>query len=292
VCDSPVLFLHGFLGHAQDAADLENALRKTRPNLRFLAPTLPGHGRANVIGNAGNDGVIKRTDRALFAGNPEAWREWIDQHITSLSRESGGAKVHLVGYSMGGRLALDYALTRSGSVRSLTLLSASFGISDEEARAARRILDDDRGESLRKGLKPFLEDWYSMALFKPLREAVGLGTLVMERSKGRGKNEVDDLATLLQSLSPGRWPSHWLDFSKRLMPLMYQVGAEDQSYVDQASRLAEMAKGQATSVSRDSDFFVPHQIQHAGHALLQEAPAECADLINKFWTSIEEKNHD
>ena len=45
--------------------------------------------------------------------------------------------VHLVGYSMGGRVALTAACRFPGRVRSLSLIGASAGIADPDGRADR-----------------------------------------------------------------------------------------------------------------------------------------------------------
>src|SRR5262249_2165555 len=55
-----------------------------------------------------------------------------------------GGRASYVGYSMGGRFALRVAVDRPDLVQALVLISASPGIADDAARAARRAEDERR----------------------------------------------------------------------------------------------------------------------------------------------------
>ncbi len=74
--------------------------------------------------------------------------------------------VHLVGYLLGGRLALRFALNFPHRVRSLTLESASPGLIGSQERALQRQLDRERARELRIGeYAAFLEAWYRQEIF-------------------------------------------------------------------------------------------------------------------------------
>ena len=60
-----------------------------------------------------------------------------------LMAASGRDPAVWLGYSMGGRFALNVALRHPGQVRRLVLVSATAGIDDPEERAARRRADED-----------------------------------------------------------------------------------------------------------------------------------------------------
>jgi pyruvate dehydrogenase E2 component (dihydrolipoamide acetyltransferase) len=119
----PVLLLHGF------GADL-NAWMFTQPALadgrQVIALDLPGHG-----------GSVKQLDRA----DAESLAGIADHALHALGIE----RLHLVGHSMGGGIAISFALRRPERVATLTLISsASLGpeinaaFIDGFVRAARR----------------------------------------------------------------------------------------------------------------------------------------------------------
>ena len=76
----------------------------------------------------------------------------------------------IYGYSLGGRLALNYIHTRRPSLDLLVLESASFGIKDEDERKKRLELDQVRSNSIKKDLKEFLRQWYKMDLWGELTD--------------------------------------------------------------------------------------------------------------------------
>jgi pyruvate dehydrogenase E2 component (dihydrolipoamide acetyltransferase) len=119
----PVLLLHGF------GADL-NTWMFTQPALaegrRVIALDLPGHG-----------GSTKQLDHA----DVESLAAIVDHALKALGIE----RLHLVGHSMGGGIAISFAMRRPERVATLTLISsASFGpeinaaFIDGFVRAARR----------------------------------------------------------------------------------------------------------------------------------------------------------
>jgi pyruvate dehydrogenase E2 component (dihydrolipoamide acetyltransferase) len=99
----PVVLLHGFGG------DLNNWLFNTdklAERRRVYALDLPGHGESSKDVGAGD-----------LAGFAAALGGFLDQ--------VGAGRSHLVGHSMGGAVALAYALDRPDRVASLTLVAAA-----------------------------------------------------------------------------------------------------------------------------------------------------------------------
>src|SRR5918998_1795147 len=142
------LFLHGFMGSGANWAETISALDE-----RFycVAPDLPGHGRS--LGLTPEDYTIEGAAKML--------RELLD----GLEISSNA----IVGYSMGGRLALYLALRHPERCSGLFLESASPGIEDPAERLARRRADEERARRLESGdLASFLEDWYRQPLFASL----------------------------------------------------------------------------------------------------------------------------
>jgi 2-succinyl-6-hydroxy-2,4-cyclohexadiene-1-carboxylate synthase len=185
-----------------------------------------------------------------------------------------GEPVHLVGYSLGGRLALGAAVAEdestTGRVASLTLLAASPGIVDTAERAERRRIDAERAGRLeRDGLPAFLRRWYRMPIFAPAVDLVGLDLMVARRSRG----QAHALAAALRGAGAGMMP----DLRPRLpglaVPVLAIAGDHDAKYVNLERDVAALAPAGEFAVVRG-----------AGHALLVEAPERCAALWSRFVT--------
>jgi carboxylesterase len=103
----PVLCLHGFTGTPFDLGTLARAL-EARGHL-VASPLLPGHGG---------------TVADLAATGPDDWLAAADAELTKLTAASG-ARVAIVGASMGALLALHLARRRPGDVAALVLLGTA-----------------------------------------------------------------------------------------------------------------------------------------------------------------------
>jgi len=114
----PLLLLHGFTGSADEWAGLIPRLTGLR---EVIAPDLIGHGRSSAP-----------ADPARYT------MEQCVVDLLALLDSLGHERVELLGYSMGGRVALQLAAAAPGRVRSLILESASPGIEDEAERQRLR----------------------------------------------------------------------------------------------------------------------------------------------------------
>ena len=168
-----------------------------------------------------------------------------------------------VGYSQGGRLCLQLALDRPDAVQRLALVSASPGIDDPDARAARLDADEHLAHEIeRDGIDAFLDRWLAQPLFATLpRERSG----IEERRKA---NTVDWLTYQLRVLGQGVQPSNWDRLPELPMPVLLIVGELDEKYVDIAQRM---------------EAAIPHArveiVAGAGHACHLEQPAAVAHLL-------------
>ncbi len=240
----PVVFLHGFLGGPGDWTPVREALGL---DLRSRAPTLPGHG-----GDAAPD--------------VESF----------LSAQAACGPCRVVGYSMGGRLALLWALRHPAQVRSLVLVSASPGLEDEEVRSARRARDADWAALLRAGNREaFLRSWYAQPVFAALRAKPALLAEVQGR---RALTPLPALAVALERMSPGHQPALWGRLGELGMPILHVAGAEDTDYVEIARRAAELSP-------RASMVRVPE----SGHAVMEEQPVQLAAVLRNWWARVESR---
>ncbi len=132
----PVLFLHGFGGDLSNWSLIQAALA---PRWRTLAPDLPGHG--------GSSKALERGDLAELADALEA-----------LIHGLGLDRLHLVGHSLGGALAVELAVRDPERVLSLALLApAGFG-PDIAGSYIEGFLRERRPRKLRPVLEMLVAD--------------------------------------------------------------------------------------------------------------------------------------
>jgi len=162
----------------------------------------------------------------------------------------------VVGYSLGGRMAMLAASRNPGAFTQVITLSAHPGCADD----SRLQLDRSRADRLEQlGLADFVDEWYRADLWEPLREHPGFAAMLQRRRVGSQANAVHALRTF----SPGLQPDLWGNLPPRLTAI---VGGRDPKYLAIGRRLER--KG------------VPlHVLPKAGHALLIEAAEPLAEII-------------
>ncbi len=203
----PIVFLHGFMGTGDDWMAIVEELSD-----RFccLMPDLPGHGETPLD---------VEPDYA-------AWASALRGELSA----QGIEHLHLVGYSMGGRLALYFALTYPEMIEKLVLESANPGIIEEIERSQRAALDDKLAARIRqKGMKEFLGFWYSIPLFASLNRYPALKAELIHKRAGQ---HPESMARILSELSPGRQLELWSRLNEINVPTLLVAGELDEKYSD------------------------------------------------------------
>ncbi|MCL2917198.1 2-succinyl-6-hydroxy-2,4-cyclohexadiene-1-carboxylate synthase [Shewanella litorisediminis] len=155
-----LLMLHGFLGCGSDWDTLTPELE---PHFRLLTPDLPGHGMTPLD--------VQFDDRAesQLGGNGSSpfdkvclvLLDWLDKHDVT--------EFHLLGYSLGGRLALHLAHMAPSRLLSLNLESCHPGLVSGGDKTERLAADSRWAEQLAsKPLPAFLDVWYRQGVFAHL----------------------------------------------------------------------------------------------------------------------------
>ena len=241
------LLLHGFTGSPASFDAIVAGLPRSE---RTLRPMISGHGIAPALAT-GFAGELSRI--AAFLRAEDAAPE-------------GG--IHVVGYSLGARLALGLALEHPTLVCRLTLIGPSAGIEAPEARHARTVADDALASMLRcQGLRPFLDHWEALPLFatqrrlpEPVRAA---------RRAERESHDPDALAQALAGLSKGRMPSYASRLGELHVPVTLVAGELDLKFVEEA-------RAMATRIRNAKVVVVPG----AGHDVVLEEPSALLGLLN------------
>ena len=143
---APLLLLHGFTGCAGSMAGVAADLAGS---FRTLAVDLVGHGASS----------------APRARERYAMNDCVEQVRTLLDRLEL-ERAHLLGYSMGGRVALAFAVSHPERVERMLLVGASAGLADPDERAKRIAADEALADRIeREGIEAFVDHWMALPLF-------------------------------------------------------------------------------------------------------------------------------
>jgi 2-succinyl-6-hydroxy-2,4-cyclohexadiene-1-carboxylate synthase len=241
-----ILFLHGFMSSAADWWGVRAALNSSH---RCLAVDLPGHGASLDLPHP----------QVYTAGGAALG-------LLDLLDELNLERPVVVGYSMGGRLALYLALRHPERCAGLFLESASPGIENPAERRARREADEERARRLESGdFETFLADWYRQPLFASLARHERLVEKIVEARRG---NDPGELARSLRGLGAGSQPSLWDELAGLQVPTLAVAGELDEKYVGIASRMTTLNPRLRTVV-----------VPGAGHNVRLEAPEAYLALL-------------
>jgi 2-succinyl-6-hydroxy-2,4-cyclohexadiene-1-carboxylate synthase len=190
------------------------------------------------------------------------FEERVDEILAAV--EPGGA---LVGYSMGGRLALHAALRDPPRLGALVLVGVSAGIEGREEREDRRASDESLAEWMeRRSIEEVVERWEGQPVFDTQPSALR----EMQRP-GRMSHDPRLLAELLRSAGQGALPPVWDRLGTLTCPVLLTAGEQDRGYASAAGRMAA-----AIPVARVK------LVADAGHAPQLEAPDRFAALLADF----------
>lgn len=238
-----LFLLHGFSGAGQNWSRIAGLLG----SIPFIAPDLIGHG-----------GTDAPSDPSRYT------MEVATADLFALCQQLKLPPVHLVGYSMGGRLALYIALTYPVMVARLTLESASPGLATESEQAERRAADEALADQIEaNGIEWFARMWEHLPLFAHQSDTVQAALREV-----RLKQSPKGLANSLRGMGTGAQPSLWDRLPELTMPVDLIVGALDTKFVAINQQMA----------ARIPDCRL-HVVEGAGHSVHQEQPESVARIL-------------
>ncbi len=247
-----VVCLHGFMGTGEDWVPL---MQRLSEHTRCIAVDLPGHGKT----------------RGDLEKNP--WKNVMQEMIRLFNALTIPPPV-VLGYSMGGRLAIAIAEAMKYQVRGLIVESALPGIDDELERLERYHQDLERALDLTiQDFDQFLQRWYDQPLFASLRQHPEFQQLMEQRFRD---NDPLQLAIALKVLSVAHQPSYWQWLGATTLPVLFLAGEKDAKYAAIAQRVAALHNA---SVRVE---IVPG----AGHTIHFEAPERFAQLVEQFLSQV------
>lgn len=230
IADPALIFLHGFLGSKEDWDPIIEHLKD-----RFFCIALELNDHPDLIN------TVEATLQGMALNKPT-----------------------LIGYSMGGRIAMQLSLDLPKVV-----LSAHLGLETQGEREERWKNDLQWIKMLENGpIDLFLDKWYAQPLFASLRNQRPLFEQVLMR---RRQQDPLKLASLLKQMSLAKQQP----ISQFPSDMLFLFGENDLQYEKLYCKLP-------TQVRRK-------KIPHAGHAAHLENPDACAETI-KQWSLMHANN--
>lgn len=215
-----ILFLHGFMGNSYEFNQATSLLIN---DFHCLKIDLPGHGKTQVL----NDDCYTMAKTA--------------EGLINLLDELKIKQCFLVGYSMGGRLALYLTLHFPQYFYKVILESASPGLSTEEERLERVKRDEQIARKLERSFvkddfKEFLNNWYSQPIFGNIKNHPQFKSMI----ENRLQNNPIELAKSLRLMGTGVQPSLWEKLAENKVPLLLLMGEKDKKFVDINTKMAQV----------------------------------------------------
>lgn len=240
-----LLLLHGFLGSCED---FDAIVPQLSDQFCCLSIDLPGHGQTQVS-----------EENYTMSNTAELIIHLLDRFNIS--------QCYLIGYSMGGRLALYLALQFPDRFPKTVLESASPGLKTESERLARKQHDARLADRLESDFPAFLADWYEQPMFRSFQQHPNFEQLIQQRLK----NRPSELAKSLHYLGTGEQPSLWNRLKIHQNPLLLLVGERDRKFVSINQEMANNCKAAQLKI-----------IPNAGHNIHAEDPQIFANCVRKF----------
>lgn len=246
----PLLLLHGFTGSSQT---WRTFMKKFVKDYQVIAVDIIGHGQSAA-------------PKEIKPYSMEAVVEALHELLQQLSL----SQVNVIGYSMGGRLALSFAQRYPHLVKKLVLESASPGLKTREEQKLRKEKDEQLASRIMKnGIEEFVNFWEEIPLFRSQKQ---LPSYVQEavRQERLSHTEIG-LSNSLKGMGTGVQPSLWEKLDDLLMPVLLITGEVDQKFC---------------LISKEMQTLIPNAtskiILGTGHAIHVEQPEIFGRIVSEF----------
>lgn len=242
-----IIFLHGFTGSSKT---WESIIKQLPTTVRCIAVDLLGHGR---------------TEAPLESARYQMHEQVLDLHSLFVSLQV--SNFTLAGYSMGGRIALAYALTFPEHVKRLVLESASPGLQLMTDQQARIKADELLAKKIEvDGLPAFIDFWQDIPLFQSQDKLSDLKRQAIRQE--RLQQTSLGLANSLKGMGTGSQPSYWLQLNELKMPVTLITGELDEKF----QLIAQQMKNRIENSQH-------LEVLAVGHAIHVENPVQFATII-------------
>ncbi|MEP7350513.1 MAG: alpha/beta hydrolase [Sphingorhabdus sp.] len=242
-CDQPTtIFVHGFGGDMHTWDELWRHLPNRRGHLRY---DLRGFGRSEAL-----------SDETFYHA----------ADLLALLNALQISRCNLVGVSMGGSIALNFALANANRVHSLCLLSpglTAWDWSDEWQALWSPIVAKARGGQMSQARRL----WLAHPLFHTTLASCGAKSLKLEISRYSGRQWIaDHQAPALPEIER---------LHELKLPALMLTGGHD---LPDFRLIADVAEASISSLTR-------YDAPDLGHMIHLEDPKWCSDKLVAFWNS-------
>ncbi|WP_010678521.1 2-succinyl-6-hydroxy-2,4-cyclohexadiene-1-carboxylate synthase [Bacillus timonensis] len=246
----PLVFLHGFTGNMTTWNQITEILHKS---FQCVLIDIIGHGKTDYPVDYSRYHIEK-----------------VAKDISNILDVLEIPKAHIIGYSMGGRLALAVAILFSTRVSSLILESSSPGLRTDEERAERRKSDEILANRIeQEGIESFVTYWEKIPLFASQKKLTKEKQLKIR--KQRLENSPIGLANSLRGMGTGMQPSYWNRLNEIHFPILLICGELDKKF-------CRIAEEMSSSIQNGK----LEKIVEAGHAIHVEQPDIFGKIISEF----------
>lgn len=235
---------HGFLGSAGDWNFLPAAL----PSVDAVVPVdLPG---------------------SLPVAPMKDWAAAFNISLRAMKDPLGSNL--LIGYSLGGRLALHLLLDDPALWKGAVIVSAHPGLDNAEERKKRAGADELWAKRIEEQpWKKWIGDWNAQPVF---RNDLPMGTAPLTRKR------CGEMAEMLRCWSLGRQTDLAEGLQSIDIPILWVVGEKDDTFVKQAQRLRFSNPSSGVAV-----------IEGAGHRVPWGAQRAFLESITQFMSHLKER---
>lgn len=247
-----ILFLHGFMGNIDE---FDEAIQLLGDEFSYLILDLPGHGKTQVLGE---DDYYTMANTACG--------------LIHLLDNLNIYQCFLVGYSMGGRLALYLILHFPKRFSKVVLESASPGLTTETERLERVKRDHQIANKLARSVNKsdfatFLSHWYNQPIFGYIKNSPKFEIML----ENRLQNHPIELAKSLKFMGTGCQPSLWEMLKNNTKPLLLLAGEYDDKFIKINTEMAQLCKFSHLKI-----------INNAGHNIHFENTKDFVQNIRDF----------
>lgn len=177
--------------------------------------------------------------------------------------ESSPERFTLVGYSMGGRVALHVALAAPERVQRLVLVSTTAGIEDAGERSARSDRDRELASWIEaEPIERFVERWRAQPMFE--RDPPDVDARARREMLG---NRPAGVAAALRHLGTGEMSPLWERLGELRTPVTILAGERDAKLLAAAEQMGQLLP--------DAEA----RVLSGGHVLPLESPHAVAEAI-------------
>jgi 2-succinyl-6-hydroxy-2,4-cyclohexadiene-1-carboxylate synthase len=248
--DDSLFFLHGFTGCAMDWLPIVSSLNK---RFNYYLVDLVGHGKSDSPKEGYNyfiDSIVNQ----------------LREIIISLCNKN----IVLVGYSLGGRVALNFALKNRMLLKGLILESSSWGISDEYLKDKRAEEDERLAEFIENNpIEKFIDYWMNLDLFNTQRRFSNeMRSQIRERKL---ENNKIGLANSLRYSGTGKMEPLSNSIKDLTLKTLLVTGGLDSKFTDINDNMVKFLTNAEHLI-----------IKNAGHNTHLEEPQRFIEAVNNF----------